>query len=151
MKYNRSEIMRNAWNIRRESGCTMSAALKKAWAVAKEAKMEELKIAEMTGSEKQIAWAHNIISIPYQRMMNDADIFADGVHDDMAAICVKAAQIYRDTYTKGITVNPNLVKAAWVIDNRHMFGGAMDQALFMALKDTNHKRYEFRRSYHYDA
>ena len=27
--------MRNAWNIRRESGCTMSVALKKAWAVAK--------------------------------------------------------------------------------------------------------------------
>ena len=35
MKFNRSEIMRNAWNIRRESGCTMSIALKKAWAVAK--------------------------------------------------------------------------------------------------------------------
>ena len=35
MKFNRSEIMRNAWTIRRESGCTMSAALKKAWAVAK--------------------------------------------------------------------------------------------------------------------
>ena len=35
MKFNRSEIMRNAWTIRRESGYTMSAALKKAWAVAK--------------------------------------------------------------------------------------------------------------------
>lgn len=35
MKYDRRAIMKNAWEIRRESGCTMSAALKKAWAVAK--------------------------------------------------------------------------------------------------------------------
>lgn len=36
MKYDRRAIMKNAWIIRRESGCTMSAALKKAWTVAKE-------------------------------------------------------------------------------------------------------------------
>ncbi len=149
MKYDRRSIMKNAWEIRRESGCTMSAALKKAWAVAKEEKMEELKIAEMTGSEKQIAWAHNIISIPYQRMTKQAEAFRDGVHDDMADICVKAAQIYRDTYTKSITANPNMVKAAWIIDNRFIFGGAMDQALHMALKGTAHKRYEFHSNYHY--
>lgn len=35
MKYNKSEIMKNAWNIRRATGCTMSAALVKAWANAK--------------------------------------------------------------------------------------------------------------------
>lgn len=35
MKYDRRAIMKNAWNIRRESGCTMSAALKMAWTVVK--------------------------------------------------------------------------------------------------------------------
>lgn len=35
MKYNRSEIMRRAWAIRKSENVTMSAALVKAWAEAK--------------------------------------------------------------------------------------------------------------------
>lgn len=35
MKYNKSAIMSNAWTIRRQIGCTMSAALKKSWASEK--------------------------------------------------------------------------------------------------------------------
>lgn len=34
-KYNLSNIMKNAWAIRRTTGCTMSTALHKAWASAK--------------------------------------------------------------------------------------------------------------------
>lgn len=30
--YNKSEIMRNAWNIRKTAGVSMSTALKAAWA-----------------------------------------------------------------------------------------------------------------------
>lgn len=41
MKYNKSEIMKNAWAIRRETGCTMSEAMKKAWAIAKAQKVEK--------------------------------------------------------------------------------------------------------------
>lgn len=33
--YNRHEIMKNAWNIRRSAGVSMSVALKSAWALAK--------------------------------------------------------------------------------------------------------------------
>ena len=33
--YNKSEIMRNAWNIRKTANVSMSVALKSAWAVAK--------------------------------------------------------------------------------------------------------------------
>ena len=33
--YNRHEIMKNAWNIRRTAGVSMSVALKSAWALAK--------------------------------------------------------------------------------------------------------------------
>lgn len=35
MKYNLSEIMRNAWNIRRNANVDMSTALKAAWSLAK--------------------------------------------------------------------------------------------------------------------
>ena len=35
MTYNRREIMRNAWDIRRTAGVSMSIALKSAWALAK--------------------------------------------------------------------------------------------------------------------
>lgn len=35
MKYNLSNIMKNAWAIRRMTGCTMSAALRKSWDNAK--------------------------------------------------------------------------------------------------------------------
>lgn len=49
MKYNKSEIMKRAWEIRRKTGCNMSDALKKAWARAKrraERAAEEARIAE---------------------------------------------------------------------------------------------------------
>lgn len=35
MKYNKSEIMKNAWTIRKATRCTMSEALKMSWAKAK--------------------------------------------------------------------------------------------------------------------
>lgn len=47
MKYNKSEIMKNAWTIRRTENTNMSSALKKAWAMAKnkeENNMENEKI-----------------------------------------------------------------------------------------------------------
>lgn len=37
MKYSKAEIMVNAWKMVKSEGCTMSAALKKAWAQAKAA------------------------------------------------------------------------------------------------------------------
>lgn len=41
MKYNKSEIMRNAWEIRRNANVSMSVALKSAWALAKAVKTAE--------------------------------------------------------------------------------------------------------------
>lgn len=35
MKYNKSEIMKNAWNIRRTAHVDMSTALRASWALAK--------------------------------------------------------------------------------------------------------------------
>lgn len=52
--YNKSEIFKNAWAMVKEAGMTISAALKKAWAMAKGT------FTKMTGSEKQIKWATEI-------------------------------------------------------------------------------------------
>lgn len=49
MKYNKSKIMKRAWEIRRKTGCNMSDALKKAWLRAKrraERAAEEARISE---------------------------------------------------------------------------------------------------------
>ncbi len=43
MKYNKSEIMKNAWAIRRKESTTMSSALKKAWAQAKRKEENKMK------------------------------------------------------------------------------------------------------------
>ena len=45
MKYNRSDIMKTAWEIRRTSGCDMSQALTTAWAATK-AEIEAVEQAE---------------------------------------------------------------------------------------------------------
>lgn len=41
MKYNKREIMMNAWNIRRTANVSMSIAMKAAWALAKAMKTAE--------------------------------------------------------------------------------------------------------------
>lgn len=44
--YSKYEIMRNAWNIRRDANVSMSIAMKAAWALAK-----AIKVAEKVASE----------------------------------------------------------------------------------------------------
>ena len=55
-KYNRSEIMKRAWELVKKEGMDISSALKKSW---REAKMKE-EMAALKGSEKQVAWATSI-------------------------------------------------------------------------------------------
>lgn len=64
MKYNRSEIMKAAWNLVKTSSMTISSALKAAWASAK---VSSKVIAN--GSEKQNAWAADIVSRPVARVI----------------------------------------------------------------------------------
>jgi hypothetical protein len=59
MKYNRSEIMKNAWNIRRNANVDMATALKSAWALAK-AMLEAETIGEESGWNYKVSandWA----------------------------------------------------------------------------------------------
>lgn len=55
-KYNLSKIMRRAWKLVKKASFGISEALKKAW---KEAKMGGTK---MTGTEKQISFANDLIN-----------------------------------------------------------------------------------------
>lgn len=55
MKYNRKNIMNNAWNIRRTNNVSMSVALKAAWALEK-AMME----AEQIGAES--GWNNKVVA-----------------------------------------------------------------------------------------
>ena len=50
--YNRHEIMKNAWSIRRENNVSMSVALKAAWALAKAIKAAEALAADIDWNTK---------------------------------------------------------------------------------------------------
>lgn len=56
--YNRHEIMKNAWNIRRTAGVSMSVALKAAWALAKAInKAEEVAASSWNAKVRVNDWA----------------------------------------------------------------------------------------------
>lgn len=54
-KYNLSKIMKRAWELVKKASFGISAALKKAWNEAKRGKTK------MTGTEKQISFANDLI------------------------------------------------------------------------------------------
>lgn len=62
-KYNMSKIMKRAWELVKKMGMTISDGLKKAWQEAKRT---------MKGSEKQIAWATDIVGT-IQNIFRDAE------------------------------------------------------------------------------
>lgn len=66
MKYNKSEIMRTAWAIRKNEKTSMSVALVKAWAIAKSGK-RTLKVKEwIIDREQRTASAYNMF-IDFER------------------------------------------------------------------------------------
>lgn len=108
--------------------------------------MNELKAVEMTGSEKQIAWATDIVTRPYTMILADAKMYREIGQNERAEILEKAAEIYADTYRKA-SANPKMASASWVIDNKHQFGTVSDAAIMQAIKGTSYKRCDFRPSY----
>lgn len=60
MKYDRKEIMKKAWEIKKENEKNIfGLCLKMAWAIAKKA-AEAKELPELQGSVKQVAWAKDI-------------------------------------------------------------------------------------------
>ena len=138
MKYDRRSIMMNAWNIRRESGCTMSAALKKAWTVAKEEKMEELRIPHITGSEKQIAWATDILNGIYATWTENIKIYTENLEEatkenaqkriDRNTKRLDCAKKALEVFVASVNSSDKYKDAHWIIDRRSGIGGAVTVA-----------------------
>lgn len=65
MKYNKSQIMRRAWKLKKTTDNTFSVCLKKAWAEAKSGSQEEefdkISLDGMTGTEKQKKYAEDLV------------------------------------------------------------------------------------------
>lgn len=67
-KYNKSEIMKNAWRMVKETGLTMSSALKRAWAIEK-GTVKTLKEEMVEKMENLIAMASDVMN--YRISVND--------------------------------------------------------------------------------
>lgn len=59
MKYNKSEIMKAAWNLVKTAGMTISAALKAAWASAK-SPLKQLHMKEWFANKVANEICHNL-------------------------------------------------------------------------------------------
>ena len=56
-KYNKSEIMKNAWRCVRKLGMSLSSALKMSWSIAKDERRKELAKTERQEKEKNMSSA----------------------------------------------------------------------------------------------
>lgn len=72
-KYNLSNIMKRAWELVKKSAMTISSGLKKAWEEAKHT---------MKGTEKQIAWAKELM----KKMNKEFSIVLGMVPENQKAI-----------------------------------------------------------------
>lgn len=109
--------------------------------------MEELKVTEMTGSEKQIAWATDIITAPYNRMINNAESderIGGEYHNAKASVRRKAAAMYKKSYEENAH---NMTKASWVIDNKHAFSGVMSECVRLSIEGTEFHLYDFEQNF----
>ncbi len=79
MKYNKSEIMKNAWAIRRKENVSMSSALKKAWAQAKRKEENEMVKTEIEALIKkyQLVIHNGKLGTFATKSINKADFMRD--------------------------------------------------------------------------
>lgn len=95
----------------------------------------------MTGTEKQIAWAHDIINKPVQ---NAEFIIAQWVGRPGFADLESAIPAIRSAITRyegdiSGTLAPRLSSAKTVIDKRNHFAGLLEMAIQEALKAEGRK------------
>lgn len=97
MKYNKSEIFKSAWALRKMSmkwvqKLSFGECLRRAWAEAKEAvkaAAENVKEIIMKGSKKQIAWATDII----ETVTSILTVARETIETENAPADIKAAAI----------------------------------------------------------
>lgn len=113
MKYNRSEIMKLAHEIRAlNPSVTKSEALRDAWAVAK-AQSNAPAIPELKGSAKQVKWAGDIISGGRRALVGALRVDVRMMRGDID-ICLALLRQY-DAMTE------KLGSAGQIIDRRESF------------------------------
>ena len=120
MKYNKSEIMKAAWNLVKTAGMTISAALKSAWASAK-SPLKQLYIKE---------WFANKVANEIKHNLHNAMIFA---------VLKETAKAY---YVM-LAIEPHCTRCTWIpkscteecsgsVDFHTHFGLTYEEARFEA-------------------
>lgn len=129
MKYNKREIMKAAWNRVKTAGMTISAALKAAWADAKSV------IKTITdGTEKQNAWANDIIRKPINQVKESIARFEFEVARYHTVCPIEPLRNAIMAYEARLNEYADTLTARFVIDNREHFCRMMYNIVAKSLK-----------------
>lgn len=129
MKYNKSEIMKAAWNMVKTAGMTISAALKAAWASAKSAIKT---IAD--GTEKQNAWANEIIRKPIAQVKESIAWLETEIKYGHTVRSIEPLRAAIAAYETRLKEFADTLTARFVIDNREHFSRMMYNIVAKSLK-----------------
>lgn len=133
MTYNKSEIMKRAWELHKIYNRPFGHTLKVAWAEAKErvqfaARIEAAELPEFTGSVKQVAWANDIRKSAFDACIKAAQLgtLLYRVHNyngseiggSLNRDADAAAYAAEETFTALLKTFANLTDASFVITRR---------------------------------
>ncbi len=135
-KYNRSEIMKRAWELVKKEGMDISSALKKSW---REAKMKE-EMAALKGSEKQVAWATSIREDAVNTLNGNVRLYTERLnkHGKLFQIDLDVFTELRDmvvSQIKDIDSAAKIIDIRWRLDPSYL----LDMAQAEILKRRNRK------------
>lgn len=109
--------------------------------------MEQIKLAKMTGSEKQIAWATDIITNPYNIALKNAEslraqleTYPSPRYELEIKIWQEAAKIYKEEYE---TAAAYMTRASQVIDLRNTFPVLMNRILSVLVAKNSSNGHPF--------
>lgn len=129
MKYNKSEIMKAAWNLVKTAGMTISAALKAAWSAAKSV------VKTITdGTEKQNAWANEIIRRPITQVKESIARLEVEIKYGHAVSSIEPLRAAIAAYETRLKEYADTLTARFVIDNREHFCRMMYNIVAKSLK-----------------
>lgn len=114
-KYNLSNIMKRAWELVKKAGMTISSGLKKAW--------KEAKGMAMRGTEKQIAWAMELV----KNMNEKFDALLKDCPADKKEMWISAVEKYNNLMNEAYAGDViDLLK-----DNKEQYYGSFYQKMAM--------------------
>lgn len=129
MKYNKSEIMKAAWNMVKVAGITISAALKNAWAAAKSV----IKTI-VDGTDKQNAWANEILRKPIAQVKESISWLEVEIKYGHTVKSIEPLRAAIAEYETRLVAFADTLTARFVIDNRAQFSRMMYNIVAKSLK-----------------